>query len=395
MSQQHRLKVKPCRRSSGRSTPNLLNSQTTEYQSNKFKKRKREEDDEEQLSNKKSCLNPNSQKVEVSNSSNVLNTNNNGAQNRLSTLRQKIKGDLEQNKVSYSSNRTFCRKNSETKYLSQSSVKNRTECVNNKFASQSNFERVDERNIVSAPEDRLNTKSVSQSAVNNRLKRLNSSNCPRVPEVNVVSDLRHKLKGDTLSLVNRGTNANQNQKAESSSHSSVNNRLKCIKTKSTNSSREPKENILISVKESNRQISLIEFATSNNNDSIKLGNEIKEKTEFSDITCEDDSKSTPAEEICLPNEKTSVTEWLNGNKCEKDLDVTVNDSLLVNFDDTIVNKREQTCNTIAEDSMEWDSATEESPEKTKKENAICIVTDTNVFMHFLHKIKDIVNFKVT
>ncbi|XP_030766188.1 transcriptional protein SWT1 [Sitophilus oryzae] len=80
---------------------------------------------------------------------------------------------------------------------------------------------------------------------------------------------------------------------------------------------------------------------------------------------------------------------------KKDLDVTVNDSLLVNFDDTIVNKREQTCNTIAEDSMEWDSATEESPEKTKKENAICIVTDTNVFMHFLHKIKDIVNFKVT
>ncbi|XP_050301312.1 transcriptional protein SWT1 [Anthonomus grandis grandis] len=103
------------------------------------------------------------------------------------------------------------------------------------------------------------------------------------------------------------------------------------------------------------------------------------------------------------NKSVYIENWMtSAYPTSRVSDAYQNDSLLVNVDDTLLNKSELMTEQQEDVSMEWDaiseSAAEEKPtpqpqpppvSTMAKEPFICIVTDTNVFLHDLPKIREL------
>ncbi|XP_019768470.2 uncharacterized protein LOC109543289 isoform X1 [Dendroctonus ponderosae] len=97
-----------------------------------------------------------------------------------------------------------------------------------------------------------------------------------------------------------------------------------------------------------------------------------------------------------------VEEWMDSAPPTACCNEFMSDSLEVHLNDTILGRSELLSESRADESMDWDEIPEPSntpmapkalPDEAKR-NIICLVTDTNVFMHDLPKVQELLNFKI-
>ncbi|CAH1132588.1 unnamed protein product [Ceutorhynchus assimilis] len=102
---------------------------------------------------------------------------------------------------------------------------------------------------------------------------------------------------------------------------------------------------------------------------------------------------------------TVVQNWMESIQPTPNLsDQSASDSMLVNFDNTLLEKSELLAVSREDNSMEWDSIPDVPPsrfptdsssiEENHKDKSICVVADTNIFMHDLERLDTILNLKL-
>ncbi|XP_066250582.1 transcriptional protein SWT1 [Euwallacea similis] len=93
-----------------------------------------------------------------------------------------------------------------------------------------------------------------------------------------------------------------------------------------------------------------------------------------------------------------VENWIDSTQpAELRNDDNISDSLMVNLDETLMNKTELLTEQVEDTSMEWDASPNMPPAMLLPGNELVtsIVVDTNVFMHDLAVIKELLDYKVS